>query len=399
MMRRSHKKSRRGCLECKRRHIKCDETRPQCINCTTGERDCQYSIPWNEPRKPPSDYSTGSQISSPGSTSNPTPAAFPEVHHPPVDEPHLAVDMVHMELLYHYVSDDGGIYPLLDDCLKHIIMATALREPYVMHSVLALSAHHLSVIRPGQQPFYHNLAIQLQTRALSLFNSIDVSFFGDSIEKRIPVFIFSCLLGFHALCDFLSHRDGDFDSAIARYQAYLRLHRGMHTVMAGHWDGLRDTELRVIFDELWPRRFRMKLEGQECDDIRRRIESSSLDPNELATTQKAIDLVQAVLEARHSLKRRAYILGSWAALISEPFVGMLERGRPEALAVLAYYFLALHYCRDVWMVGGAGQFLLTLLVDHFRGGEWEAWVGPPYRMLKDSLENEAFGGQFPAACR
>lgn len=381
--------------------LQCDETHPQCINCTTAERDCQYLIPWNEPPKPPSDYSAGSQISSPGSTSNPTsvPAAFPEVHHIPVDEPHLAVDMVHMELLYHYVSDNGGIYPLLDDCLKHIIMATALREPYLMHSVLALSAHHLSVIRPSQQPFYHNLAIQLQTRALSLFNSIDVSFFGDSTEKRIPVFIFSCVLGFHALCDFLSHRDGSFEAALARYQTYLRLHRGMHIVMAGHWDELRNTELSVIFDELWPRRFRVRLEGQELDDIRRRIESSGLDPDELVATQKAIDLVQAVLEAQPGPKHRAYVLGSWAALISQPFVEMLEKGRPEALAVLAYYFLALHYCRDVWMVGGAGEFLLTLLVNYFRGGEWEAWVEPPHRMLNDSLGKEAFESPFSAASR
>lgn len=301
--------------------------------------------------------------------------------------------MVHMELLHHYITDDGQIYPLLDGCLKHIIMATALREPFVMHSVLALSAHHLSVVRAGQQPFYHNLAIQLQTRALSLFNSIDVGSLGDSIEKRIPIFIFSCVLGFHGLCDMLSYRDPDFDSALVRYQSYLRLHRGMHHVMQGHWDGLRDTELRIIFDELWPRHFRVNIEGQQCDDIRRRIESSGLDPEKLTATRKAIDLVQWVFEARPSPESRAYVLASWAALISQPFAEMLEAGRPEALAVLAYYFLALHYCRDVWMIGDAGRFLLTLLVDYFRGGQWEEWVEPPYRMLKASLEREAFESQ------
>lgn len=43
MARRPHKKSRAGCLTCKRRHVKCDETRPICIPCSTAHRECEYS--------------------------------------------------------------------------------------------------------------------------------------------------------------------------------------------------------------------------------------------------------------------------------------------------------------------------------------------------------------------
>lgn len=42
LTRRRHKKSRRGCLTCKRRHIRCDENVPQCFNCTKGNRPCSY---------------------------------------------------------------------------------------------------------------------------------------------------------------------------------------------------------------------------------------------------------------------------------------------------------------------------------------------------------------------
>jgi hypothetical protein len=41
------------------------------------------------------------------------------------------------------------------------------------------------------------------------------------------------------------------------------------------------------------------------------------------------------------------------------------------------------------MMKGAGQHFLTLLADHFRGGEWYAWVEPPYQILQDALESEA----------
>lgn len=269
-------------------------------------------------------------------------------------------------------------------------MSLALQEPYIMHSVLALSAHHLSVVRPEQQSFYHNLAIQLQTQALSIFNSIDVGLYGDSVEKRIPVFIFSSVLGIHALCDMLSYRDLDADSAISRFVAYVTLHRGMHTVMYGYWEELRKTELKVIFDEVVPQWFQLTSEGRECDDIRERLSSSmSLDAEEREDALRAVDLVQWVFDAKPKPESRSYVLCSWVAMLGRPFVRMLETRRPEALAVLAYFFLAMYHCRGVWLMGGAGQHFLTLLTEHFHGGEWYAWVETPYQMLQGALEKDA----------
>ena len=40
--RRKHKKSRKGCLTCKRRHVRCDENVPRCFNCSRGNRPCSY---------------------------------------------------------------------------------------------------------------------------------------------------------------------------------------------------------------------------------------------------------------------------------------------------------------------------------------------------------------------
>ncbi|KAI0534109.1 hypothetical protein GGR58DRAFT_483982 [Xylaria digitata] len=41
--RRSHKKSRRGCLNCKKWHTKCDESGPPCNNCTLRNAKCEYA--------------------------------------------------------------------------------------------------------------------------------------------------------------------------------------------------------------------------------------------------------------------------------------------------------------------------------------------------------------------
>ncbi|KFY25773.1 hypothetical protein V491_01591, partial [Pseudogymnoascus sp. VKM F-3775] len=43
LRRRNHKKSRRGCGNCKLRSVKCDETKPECKRCTTYGVLCTYN--------------------------------------------------------------------------------------------------------------------------------------------------------------------------------------------------------------------------------------------------------------------------------------------------------------------------------------------------------------------
>ena len=47
LTRRVHAKSRLGCLTCKRRRVKCDETQPVCTQCTRLQLSCAYSGPSN----------------------------------------------------------------------------------------------------------------------------------------------------------------------------------------------------------------------------------------------------------------------------------------------------------------------------------------------------------------
>ncbi|EME38837.1 hypothetical protein DOTSEDRAFT_180756 [Dothistroma septosporum NZE10] len=42
-VKRTHRKSRLGCLTCKQRRVKCDETRPQCLKCQNRQIACEYA--------------------------------------------------------------------------------------------------------------------------------------------------------------------------------------------------------------------------------------------------------------------------------------------------------------------------------------------------------------------
>ncbi|RLV88470.1 Sterol uptake control protein 2 [Meyerozyma sp. JA9] len=75
--RRYHSKSRSGCSTCKKRRVKCDETRPQCAKCTQLKLVCGYVLPDDQvpqsKRRRSSTNAQPQQQATPGST----PAASP----------------------------------------------------------------------------------------------------------------------------------------------------------------------------------------------------------------------------------------------------------------------------------------------------------------------------------
>lgn len=72
--RKYHLKSRKGCLTCKRRRVKCDETRPLCNNCVRMKLECGYANDDEEPE--PKKTKTDVQATSP-QTQEVTPAKTP----------------------------------------------------------------------------------------------------------------------------------------------------------------------------------------------------------------------------------------------------------------------------------------------------------------------------------
>ncbi|KAK1776265.1 hypothetical protein QBC45DRAFT_220596 [Copromyces sp. CBS 386.78] len=450
MMRRSHRKSRKGCLECKRRHIKCDETRPRCINCQTVERDCSYPIlpgtstGSDDLSMSPADYlsvaatppssAAGSASAYGGSTATtpvpalgpepgplpfiPDVAPFPAPNQDSSESQSPNVNMVHMELLYHYTTDIFFTFPPLGDTVRSLTMHHALREPYLMYQILALSARHLSVLRPHREAFYHHHAIRLQTHALTLFNSIDMSHFdspGCPVEKRVPLFLFSSVLGFHALCDTLSYRDAEFPATLTRFVGYLHLHRGIYGVMEGYMEEMKQSELKPIIEE-GIRLYDTRGTGAECHDILTRLgerfsTSSSRaragdsnrdgedgeegerdgDGETMKALRQAVQHLQVIFDAMPSPARQVQMLLAWGTMLRKPVMDMLEEGKPEVLAVLAYYFVCLHLCRKVWISGDSGKFLLESLVRYmsYLGPEWEEWLETPCRLLREADEMEA----------
>ncbi|OJJ94748.1 hypothetical protein ASPACDRAFT_1877366 [Aspergillus aculeatus ATCC 16872] len=377
MARRKHKKSRFGCLECKRRRIKCDERRPTCSQCTISERTCGFAelhalffLPASPRKQTPSiSVSPAEEASSTSFTSGEAP-----------DEP--PVDMLHAELLCHLFTEtlpsvcDNSSYQMIWSSPE--ILQYCFKVPYLANELLALAATHISVIRPAQREFYRDHATQLQIHALRAFYS--------AADPGItPRFLFSSILGLHTLCVTLLFRDTDFSVFLDSFVHYLRLHRGVRTVLGGSWRALRETT--ALGPVLGAAESQLQTDGSlgpACSRLLTLVQKAKLGPSVTATYQHAIEGLQLAMTAAASPGAWADCTPAvlaWPASVPLEYIDLLARRSPDALAVLAHYGIVLHAHRHRWFLGDGGRYLIESIRESL-GPDWAEWMIFPGQALE-----------------
>ncbi|KAL0068328.1 transcription factor [Marasmius tenuissimus] len=142
---RSHKKSRMGCVQCKKRRIKCDERRPVCSSCERRTADCVFI---EHPRPSENDNA---------SDSLPKPEQMPTIarhqttelqlaRKSPTPPPFSTLDMSSFKLFHHWCTDTS--YTLAHSSsamhgVQYTIPQLAFGQPGLMHVLLAIAASHM----------------------------------------------------------------------------------------------------------------------------------------------------------------------------------------------------------------------------------------------------------------
>lgn len=184
--RRSHTKSRKGCDTCKRRHIRCDESFPQCRNCTKHKIRC----PYNDVHVPDANRSTTPD--KPDLMWTPLVEAaiadwrrtgvfpFPHLCLYPAPMPHL-YSLDNLRLIYHVAAlydqlarTDTNNFTLWT---RHVptLLQIGATTPYVMHALLAFSAMHIAFLTDcplvGSMAYEHRgIALKGLQEAISTFS-------------------------------------------------------------------------------------------------------------------------------------------------------------------------------------------------------------------------------------
>ncbi|KAH7146842.1 hypothetical protein B0J13DRAFT_595249 [Dactylonectria estremocensis] len=369
----SHRKSRNGCITCKQRHIKCNERLPKCSNCDISEKDCRYPAP-RKAKTGASPYEqelTSSTWLHTASTSrkSQSPAPSDDLHKLESEE---LFTFDHLKLLYH-VHENMMDWMMVTEELKPLArfnITSALKTPFLMNQLLALSALHLRTVKPELEDWYKQTAAQLRNRAMRGFKK---SLHDTSNSNAISQFLFSSLLALHYLVETVADAPGqDFPSTLRYTLEYFRLQRGARIMGDRSWSTISQSMLgehlsttisRFSGDQQTP--------SEACGLISTMLERSELN-------QESREACEEAGRVLGSLSRQVQVMGVhalmvWSNIISSRFLMLLERQIPEALVILAHYAVLLHQYKAFWCFGNVGKRLVdgisTLLA-----GYWANWL-------------------------
>ncbi|KAJ5128306.1 C6 transcription factor [Penicillium atrosanguineum] len=145
--RRAHRKSRAGCLTCKKRRIKCDEQKPHCQRCQKKGIQC--------------DYSTESNSSLDGNAKKSV-----EIISTPSDPSTICFSFS----LDNVMENVEGTLSLDPKCIKFLTIS--MQTPYLMYTILGVAMLHMNRVSPNKErsiaeSFFWQRAIELYQAELS----------------------------------------------------------------------------------------------------------------------------------------------------------------------------------------------------------------------------------------
>lgn len=296
------------------------------------------------------------------------------------------VNINHMELLIHFSLSKGATATsseLNDDLIElgtSLILQKSICNTCLLYQVLAISARHLSFQRPERHSFYAQQAIQLQTKAIEIFNTTQ-TFDESNCEAML---LFSSLLNRQVLADALSNCEGDFAAFLDRLIQAILLQRGIRVVSGKTWALLLKSDLSPLLNWGAMESFNQPPSGKECEVLRQLIAlSPTLDAVSKEACRSAAHFLQIGFDDMRE-QTNSYMtynmIFSWAVLLPKEFATLLTQRTPEAVAILGFYAVLLHFGRNHWVVGDSGAFIIRELSEYL-GVEWAHWLEWPLQQL------------------
>ncbi|KAI0601032.1 hypothetical protein F4775DRAFT_477708 [Biscogniauxia sp. FL1348] len=196
--RRSHKKSRRGCINCKKWHTKCDELGPPCTNCSLRNAKCEYawstrdrSLALAQQRR------GGAGGSSEGSSDDGRSvrkSATPEIPE--------SLRVLELELMHQWATSTFQSFASIpEDChyLQNVLPREALGCDYLLNGIFTASALHMATRVQGKEArMYYNTAMELYDKASISFRA-QLSNSNSSVRRRDShhlLYMFSAMTAF-----------------------------------------------------------------------------------------------------------------------------------------------------------------------------------------------------------
>ncbi|KAL1964527.1 hypothetical protein VTN77DRAFT_6824 [Rasamsonia byssochlamydoides] len=408
--RRSHAKSRHGCMACKARRVKCDEVRPQCSNCVKRRLACEYA-------------STGPILWANGASSTAGRSSTPSLASQQSDWTASAenglrlfenlstessasasaskeLNLDDLELMMQWCNStyrSSSREERTDYLWRVRVPEVALSHPFLMHGILAVSALHLARTHsnPHQRSKYLNSAISHQDQALADYRAqlSDIN-----AENWRAMFVFAGIVTMYAFGYPHPPESEDIWAPVEDLCQVLLLTRGMREVLNTTLPWVEGSEFSVVLQldtsaHPVPDAVRVALERlYETNDIC----AQQMDHHHREAYASAIEQLGIMFgEFEKETPLVKSVAARWPIKVDGKYFECLQARSPFALVILSHYCLILHRLREYWWLEGWGTRVLRSiwLLLHDRWRQLISWVmeevfGPGFADIIETSEAE-----------
>ncbi|KAH8666540.1 hypothetical protein BX600DRAFT_539665 [Xylariales sp. PMI_506] len=377
-----HTKSRRGCVTCKRRHVKCDEVRPLCSNCRRLGLKCTWAElrpPWLTPSALSYPQQTevaaasnadaarnGARVNATASHDDTTDRIFASLGDSEIDlaESKSRRLLEHRIMCNYYrrtVMPFSGVPPNAEwtNIWSNQIPSLMLEHDCLLHAVLAMSATQIYHDDPEDQEMfkvrqgYLIASLHEQRRGLQALSrdnvtalcltatTILITSFAMLAERTLdpylpPVEWLQMGKGTHTVIMAATQLIGTIGAEKGSPLAALTSAYPNFDVDTSYFDASMRDEYQEILDQAIPS---SEIWDEETRDVYEKTLSF------VGSIQKSIEKGEPV----YLVCRRAQAFPFFVPL---QFTEYLAERRPRALVVLAHYFGTLAQISRVWWLGG-----------------------------------------------
>lgn len=387
---RSHKKSRLGCITCKRRKVKCDEVRPVCRACGLRNTTCEWPGESTVAIRPTQEralrqQSTSSSSSSPNSWIDETPdnsfcTALTPVR--PVNEPLAclpATDVGDMKLMWFYTMETSG--SLVNgnvgtggfaNAMRTAVVQEALENPFLMKSLLAMTGLHMKQL--GQE---------VDTRRLLKNSAESYEGYRCAVEAARPETL-SAILANSLMIEILSSDGFRSDNPRDLYILdWMLLWRGIKTIM----EMIESQGWRYISPGVKGLFFRPEIDLEAArpaipSQLAWMISHIEPDDDEYAYIETYRETLLMLATLYHTLPNNGVDEMMTLRIVTlftffpMDFCDLSQAKKPRALVLLAHLGVFLKLLEHVWWLKGIGE---RCVVDicRYLGEEWHHVLGVP----------------------
>ncbi|KFA81140.1 hypothetical protein S40288_01004 [Stachybotrys chartarum IBT 40288] len=392
-MRRPHSKSRRGCVNCKRRKVKCDEKAPVCFNCDRHGVPCSLSSTDSVPGTPHDAKSPRQPHLAPLAPRPPPETTFPS----PADSSPANADREHvtapfpaevmgqraLELMHHYCTVTADTLAIRQD-MCHVYRISfprvGYRHPFLMHGLLSLAAGHKAYLSPASRSTYLALGDYYQTIGSAAFRAAMQGMQKD-IYPALWGFSGALILYLYSLPARLGN--SHLEDPVACFLDVVGLMRGLKTTLNPIISVVLRSEFSPLIHGTYPGEQSASIAREPCLEdtllppdtwqvmvqLRRFLESD-LPSASREPYSKALDHMEECLRwcAVSGMHVEVGIALAWMYLIEDSIIVDIQARQAHAMLLLAYYSILLAVLeRSFWLARGWAKQLMNQIAASLRG--------------------------------